>query len=163
MGEAMMKVQIGTLLAAAASVCLLGLSAASADPLGGKEPWNFTPTNRLSAAVVIKNVEDGKGTGGAGSGGGTTVVCGGTSGGSGDHSNGAGSSATANNTCIVVNNSNGAIVDVDQDSNGNQSSNANANSQSSSTTTTNNSASAHNGRPTGSIDEVSAILSGRGQ
>ncbi len=154
MGEVMTKFQISAALAGAVSVCLLGLSTASADPLGGKEPWNFTPTNRLSAAVVIKNVEDGNGTGGAGSGGGTTVVCGGTSGGQGENSNGAGSSATANNTCIIVNNSDGAIVDVDQDSDGNQSSTANANSASSSTT---------NGAPTGSIDEVSAILSGRAQ
>ena len=159
----MTKFRLGAALAGAASVWLLGASAAGADPLGGKDPWNFTPTNRLSAAVVIKNVEDGKGTGGAGSGGGgTTVVCGGTSGGSGDHANGAASSATANNTCIIVNNSSGAIVDVDQDSNGNQSASSNADSQSSATTTTNNSASAHNGQPTGNIDEVSAILNARG-
>ncbi len=116
-----------------------------ADPLGGKEPWNFTPVNRAGLAIAIKQAEDGDKAGG-GSGGGTTIVCGGTSGGSGDGSVGSGSSATANNNCIIINNSDGAIVDVDQHSNGNQSSNSNANSTSS---TTNH-----------SIDEVSDILNG---
>lgn len=133
----------------------VGAAPAIADALGGKEPWNFTPVNRAGLAVVIKNVEDGNGTGGAGSGGGTTVVCGGTSGGSGDGSSGAGSSATANNTCVIVNNSDGAIVDVDQDSDGNQSSSST--SQTSSTTNNN------PNQPRGSIDDVAAILNGRSQ
>lgn len=121
---------------------------AAADPLGGKDPWNFTPVNRAGLAVAIKNIED-PGSGGSGSGGGTTIVCGGTSGGSGDGSTGSGSSATANNNCVIINNSDGAIVNTDQDSVGNQSSNSNAHS---STKTQNQ-----------SIDDVSAILNGNKQ
>lgn len=128
----------------------MGVSAASADPLGGKDPWNFTPQNRAAIAIAIRNAEEGTGEGG---GGGTTVVCGGTSGAGGDGSNGSGSSATGNSTCVIVNNSDGAIVDVDQASAGNQSSSSSTNTTSS---TSNNSSGPH-----GSIDEVAAILSGR--
>lgn len=133
---------------------LMAAGAASADPLGGKEPWSFTPQNRAALAIAIKSAEDGDSVNG-GSGGGTTIVCGGTSGAGGDGSNGSGSSATANNTCVIVNNSDGAIVDVDQDSIGDQNSNANTNTSSS---TSNNSSG-----PSGSIDEVAAILGGRRQ
>lgn len=126
---------------------LAGASSASADALGGKEPWNFTPQNRAALAIAIKNAEDGTSEG---SGGGTTIICGGTSGAGGDGSTGSGSQATANNTCVIVSNSDGAIVDVDQVSAGDQDADANANSTSSSSSST----------PSGSIDEVAAILGG---
>lgn len=137
------------LLAAALGSSVLALShSAVADPLGGKEPWNFTPQNRPALAVAIKNIED-PGSGGSGAG---TIVCGGTSGASGQGATGSGASATANSSCIIINNSDGAIVHNDQLSDGNQSSNSSASS------------STHNNSSSGrSIDEVSAILRGNKQ
>lgn len=156
----MKTLSIGLLVAAAIGTGSLTIcGAAAADPLGGKEPWNFTPQNRAAIAIAIKNVEDGNGAGGVG-GGGTTVLCGGTSGAQGDGSTGSGASATANSSCVIVNNSDGAIVSVGQDSYGDQS--AEADTESSSSTSNNTLQSQSNG-PTGSIDEVAAILGGRGR
>lgn len=135
------------LLTAVCGAFAMSAGAAHADPLGGKEPWNFQPQNRAGIAATIKAVEDG---GGSGSGGGsTTIVCGGTSGGSGDGSTGSGSSATANSTCVIVNGSTGTQIGVDQDSDGDQTSEAKTKSK------TNNTQSG------GSIDEVAAILGSR--
>ena len=145
----MRKLAIGLMTCAGLAAPALLSGAAVADPLGGKEPWNFTPQNRGALAIAIKNVEDGKGAGGDGTGGGTTIVCGGTSGASGDGATGTAAKAQANSTCVIVNNSDGAIVDVDQTSVGNQSAEAE-------TETSNSSG------PSGSIDEVAAVLAGRG-
>jgi hypothetical protein len=142
----MNKLLLGTVLGLVCGAAAFG-GIASADPLGGKEPWNFTPVNRAGLAVAIKGIEDPNSVAGGG-GSGTTIVCGGTSGGQGDGSTGSGSSATANNNCVIVNNSTGVIIDTDQDSVGNQDSNANASSSSNSG---------------GSIDDVSSILSGNKQ
>jgi len=142
----MNKVLIGTVLGLVCGAAAFG-GIALADPLGGKEPWNFTPVNRAGLAVAIKQVED-PNSGVAGGGAGTTIVCGGTSGGQGEGSTGSGSSATANNNCVIVNNSTGVIIDTDQDSVGNQNASATASS---------------NSNPGGSIDDVSAILSGNKQ
>lgn len=145
------KIGFGALIPAGAAVFLS--FAASADPLGGKEPWNFTPVNRASMAVVIKNVEDGKGASGDG-GSGTTIVCGGNNGSGGTGGTGSAASATANNNCVIISNSDGAVVNVDQDSEGDQTASSGSNSNSTSNT--------HNSNgPSGSIDEVSAILAGR--
>lgn len=144
----MSKLVIGTMLSAAMGVAMLaGASVAQADALGGKEPWDFTPVNRAGLAVAIKQIED-PGSGGSGSGSGTTIVCGGTSGAGGDGATGSGSSATANNNCVIINNSDGAIVNTDQDSVGNQTSNATAKSKTGTSS---------------SIDEVSSILNGNKQ
>ena len=142
----MKKLVLNAMLAGAAVASSLSFApAAYADPLGGKEPWSFTPQNRPALAVAIKNIAD-PGSGGSGAG---TIVCGGTSGASGQGATGSGASATANSSCIIINNSDGAIVQSDQQSHGNQSSNSSASS------TTNN----HGG----SIDDVSAILQGNKQ
>lgn len=142
----MNKILIGTVFGLVCGAAAFA-GTAQADPLGGKEPWNFTPVNRAGLAVAMQQVEN-PGSGGNG-GSGTTIVCGGTSGAGGDGATGSASSATANNNCVIVNNSTGVIVETDQDSVGNQSSSSNASQ------TTNNS---H-----GSIDEVSAILHGNKQ
>jgi hypothetical protein len=141
----MNRFAIGTVFGLCVAAAFTG--SVQADPLGGKEPWNFTPVNRAGLAVAIKQVED-PNSGIAGGGSGTTIVCGGTSGAQGEGATGSGSSATANNNCVIVNNSTGTIIDTDQDSVGNQNSGATANS------TTNGS---------GSIDDVSAILNGSKQ
>lgn len=130
------------------------------DPLMGKSPWSFSYQNRAAIAVAIKNVEDpGSGAGGAG-----TIVCGGTSGASGEGSNGSGASATANSSCIIINNSDGAVVNNDQTSDGDQT----ANSQSSTASGTSASPKAKGKvrkKPAsaGSIDEVSSVLYGHKQ
>lgn len=142
--SAMKNLTIGMVLGAAA---LFGAGAARADdPLMGKAPWNFTPQNRAGIAVAMKNIED-PNSGGSGGGSGTTIVCGGTSGAGGTGGTGSGSSATANSNCVIINNSDGAIVNTDQHSNGDQTS----------------SSSAHSTTKTGSIDDVSAILNGNKQ
>ncbi len=143
----MNKLRLGSVLGLVWGVAAFS-GTASADPLGGKEPWNFTPVNRAGLAVAIKQVEDPNSGVAGGGGSGTTIVCGGTSGGQGEGSTGSGSSATANNNCVIVNNSTGVIIDTDQDSVGNQNSSSNASS---------------NSNPGGSIDDVSAILSGNKQ
>ena len=142
----------GFMLSSAFAVNFIPSAARADDPLMGKSPWNFTPQNRAALAIAIKNIEDGHGAGGVGSGGGTTVLCGGTSGAQGDGASGAGASATANSNCVIISNSDGAIVTVDQKSKGDQ--DAGASSQSESHTT-------NNAAPSGSIDEVAAILGGR--
>lgn len=132
----------------AAAASSLFASAAIADPLGGKEAWDFTPQNRAAIAALIKQIED------PGSGGPTTIVCGGNSG-AGGAGTGAGASATANDACIIVSNSSGAIINSGQASDGNQGADASANSKTSS---------ARSGsKPGGSIDEVDAILNGNKQ
>ncbi|MBI1212187.1 MAG: hypothetical protein GC190_12040 [Alphaproteobacteria bacterium] len=141
----MNRLVMGMMITVAASVLASGAARAD-DPLMGKSPWNFDPVNRAGVAVAMKNVEDG----GSGSGSGTTIVCGGTSGGSGHGATGAGSSATGNSSCIIVNNSDGNIIDVGQASNGNQSSDSTANSE---TSTSNNKSAA---------DDVLSILNGPG-
>jgi hypothetical protein len=118
---------------------------AMADPLGGKEPWNFTPQNRAAIALAIKEIED------PGSTGPNTIVCGGNSGASGSGGSGSGSQATGNDSCIIVSNSSGAIVQTDQDSHGNQDADADVESKTSSS------------KPKGSIDEVGALLYGNKQ
>lgn len=134
---------------AAAAPCLLA-SVSIADPLGGKEAWDFTPQNRAAIALAIKQIED------PGAGGPTTIVCGGNSG-AGGAGTGAGASATANDACIIVSNSTGTIVSSGQDSDGNQDADASANSKTSS-------ANSSGGRKSGgSIDEVDAILNGNKQ
>lgn len=137
------------LLTAVCGAFAMSAGAAHADPLGGKEPWNFQPQNRAGIAATIKAIEDGGNGSGGGLGGGTTIVCGGTSGGSGDGSTGSGSSATANSSCIIVNGSTGSVINVGQDSDGNQDADAETK------TKTSNSKSS-----SGSIDEVAAILGG---
>jgi hypothetical protein len=142
----MTKSRQALLLTAVCGAFALSAGASQADPLGGKEPWNFQPQNRAGIAATIKAIEDG-GNGSGGSGGGTTIVCGGTSGGSGDGSTGSAASSTANSTCVIVNGSTGTVIDVDQDSDGNQTSGAE----------TKTSSKTGSG---GSIDEVAAILGG---
>ena len=132
-----------------AAACLLA-SAAAADPLGGKEAWDFTPQNRAAIALAIKQIED------PGAGGPTTIVCGGNSGSSGQGGTGSGASATANDACIIVSNSSGAIINSGQHSDGNQDAEASANSK----TTSAHSKGTKSG---GSIDEVDAILNGNKQ
>jgi hypothetical protein len=125
---------------------------AHADALGGKEPWDFTPQNRAAIAVAIKNIEDPGSAGGSGAG---TIVCGGTSGASGDGGTGSASQATANSACIIINNSDGAIVQTDQDSYGDQGAGAETSATSNNLT---------GGKKSGgSIDEVANILSGHKQ
>jgi hypothetical protein len=154
-GAVTRKIGYSALLCGSA-IALLGSTAAQADPLGGKEPWNFTPVNRASMAVVIKNVEDGNGTGGAGGGSGTTIVCGGNNGGGGTGGTGSAASATANSSCIIISDSTGSVVNVDQDSDGDQTSTSGSTSSSSTSNNT------HSGGSKGSIDEVAAVLAGRG-
>jgi hypothetical protein len=149
-----------------ALVGLLGLPvllvqpALAEDPLMGKSPWSFSYQNRAAIAVAIKNMEDpGTGSGGAG-----TIVCGGTSGASGEGSNGSGASATANSSCIIINNSDGAVVNNDQISDGDQT----ATSESSTATSTGVPSKAKGKvkkKPSsaGSIDEVSSVLNGHKQ
>lgn len=122
------------------------------DPLMGKAPWNFTPQNRAAIAIAIKNIED-PASGGSGAG---TIVCGGTGGASGQGATGSAASATANSSCIIINNSDGAIVNSDQDSDGNQ------DADSTTTTQTNNS-SGKKKDGGGSIDDVANILNGNKQ
>lgn len=149
-----------------ALVGLLGLPvllvqpALAEDPLMGKSPWSFSYQNRAAIAVAIKNMEDpGSASGGAG-----TIVCGGTSGASGEGSNGSGASATANSSCIIINNSDGAVVNNDQTSDGDQT----ATSESSTASSTGVPAKGKGKvrkKPSsaGSIDEVSAVLNGHKQ
>jgi hypothetical protein len=143
--------KFGTATMVLMGLALLSAGSTRADPLGGKEPWNFTPVNRAGLAIAIKQVED-PGSGANGGGSGTTVVCGGTSGASGDGATGSGASSTANNSCIIINNSDGAIVNSDQTSDGNQSSSSSTN-----TSTSNSTATSHN------IDDVASILNGNRQ
>ena len=138
---------------------LLAQPALAEDPLMGKSPWSFSYQNRAAIAVAIKNVEDPGSGGGAG-----TIVCGGTSGASGAGSNGSGASATANSSCIIINNSDGAVVNNDQTSDGDQT----ATSESSTASSTSASPKAKGKakkKPTsaGSIDEVSSVLYGHKQ
>jgi hypothetical protein len=135
----------------AASAALAG-SANADDPLMGKGPWNFTPQNRAAIAIAIKNIED-PASGGSGAG---TIVCGGTGGASGQGATGSAASATANSSCIIINNSDGAIVDSDQDSDGDQDAD-------STTTTQTNNAAAKKKPGGGSIDDVANILNGNKQ
>lgn len=144
----MNKLNMGLVLALAAAAFASGAARAD-DPLMGKSPWNFDPVNRAGVAVAMHDIENGGGSGG----GGTTVVCGGTSGASGGGGTGAGSSATGNQSCIIVNNSDGNIIDIGQSSDGNQSSGSTANSQTS--TSNNKLAPAKTG-----ADDVLAILNG---
>jgi hypothetical protein len=131
---------------------LAGGSAKADDPLMGKAPWNFTPQNRAAIAIAIKNIED-PASGGSGAG---TIVCGGTGGASGQGATGSAASATANSSCIIINNSDGAIVDSDQDSEGDQDAD-------STTTTQTNNASAKKKPGGSSIDDVAQILNGHKQ
>jgi hypothetical protein len=144
----MRKLGFGPMLAlAVGGLSVMGSSVSIADPLGGKEAWDFTPQNRAALAIAIKNIED---PGSGGSGGGTTIVCGGNSGASGQGSTGSGSTATGNDGCVIINGSNGSIVNTNQASDGNQDADATANSKSSSA-------------KSGSIDDVAAILGGNKQ
>lgn len=136
-------------LGVAAGAAVVCIGSAGADPLGGKDAWDFTPQNRAAIAVAIKNIEDPGSGGGSGAG---TIVCGGTSGAGGQGATGSASSATANSACIIINNSDGAIVNTDQDSRGDQ------DADSTTGTTTNNTS-----KKSGSIDEVAAILAGQSQ
>jgi len=110
----------------------------------------FVTPNRAAIAVAIKNIED---PGSGGSSGAGTIVCGGTSGASGQGANGSAASSTANSSCIIINNSDGAIVQNDQISDGNQDSDSSVES------TTNNLGS----KKGGSIDDVANILNGNKQ
>src|SRR5262245_33635272 len=130
-------------LAGGLSVACSGVSVA--DPLGGKDAWDFTPQNRAAIAIAIKGIEDP----GSSGGGGTTIVCGGNSGASGQGSTGSGSTATGNDGCVIVNGSTGTIVNTNQASDGNQDADSDVNTK----TTNKNS----------SIDEVGAILGGNKQ
>lgn len=134
------------------AVAFAVVGAKADDPLMGKAPWNFTPQNRAAIAIAIKNVED-PASGGSGAG---TIVCGGTGGASGQGATGSAASATANSSCIIINNSNGAIVNSDQHSDGDQ------NADSTTSTKTNNAASKKNPGG-GSIDDVAQILNGNKQ
>ena len=127
-------------------IFLAGGPARADDPLMGKAPWNFTPQNRAAIAIAIKNVED---PGSGGGGGAGTIVCGGTSGAGGQGATGGAAAATANSSGIIINNSDGAIVNHDQDSRGDQDADNEVK------TKTNNSG--------GSIDEVARILGGNKQ
>lgn len=102
-----------TIVAMALTVC--GFYATPAQAQMANDPWTFTPQNRAGIASLIRSAEEGNDTGTTGSvsGAGSIVnlVCGGNS---------DGSTAQANNTCIILNNSEGADVDVDQDSEGDQ-------------------------------------------
>lgn len=102
-----------TIVAMTVAVC--GFYAAPAQAQMANDPWTFTPQNRAGIASLIRSAEEGNDSGAAGSvsGSGSIVnlVCGGNS---------DGSTAQANNTCIILNNSEGADVDVDQDSEGDQ-------------------------------------------
>jgi hypothetical protein len=137
--------------ALAGAAALAAGSARADDPLMGKGPWNFTPQNRAAIAIAIKNIEDPATGGGAG-----TIVCGGTGGASGQGATGSASSATANSSCIIINNSDGAIVNSDQDSHGNQDAD-------STTSTQTNNAAAKKKPGGGSIDDVANILNGHKQ
>lgn len=148
----MKKLGFGLIASAVAAMAVMSQETAVADPLFGKEPWDFTPQNRAAIAVAIKNIED-PGSGGSGSGAGT-IVCGGTSGASGDGATGSGSSATANSSCIIINNSDGAIVNNDQTSIGDQDAESTTITQSNSLSSS---------KKNGSIDEVADILSGHKQ
>jgi hypothetical protein len=134
------------------AAALAGGSAKADDPLMGKAPWSFTPQNRAAIAIAIKNIED-PGSGGSGAG---TIVCGGTGGASGQGATGSAASATANSSCIILNNSDGAIVNSDQDSDGDQDAD-------STTTTQTNNAAAKKKPGGGSIDDVAHILNGHKQ
>ncbi len=102
-----------TIVAMTLAVC--GFYATPAQAQMANDPWTFTPQNRAGIASLIRSAEEGNDSGAAGSvsGAGSIVnlVCGGNS---------DGSTAQANNTCIILNNSEGADVDVDQDSEGDQ-------------------------------------------
>jgi hypothetical protein len=125
---------------------VLSSAAFADDPLMGKAPWSFSYQNRAAIALAIKNAEHpGSGTSGE------TIVCGGTSGAGGQGATGSAASSAANSSCIIINNSPGSQVHNDQTSNGDQTS--------TSTTTTKSST----GKPSGSIDDVSAILYGQKQ
>ncbi len=137
------------IFAALAGAVIAMTPAASADALGGKEPWSFTEQNRAAIAIAIKGIEDPV-SAGAG-----TIVCGGTSGGSGEGATGSGSSATANSSCIIVNNSNGAVIGTDQNSHGDQDADSETNA--------NNTNSKSKSKSVGSIDDVAAILGGHKQ
>lgn len=148
-------------LAAVAGLPILLAGAARADdPLMGRVPWNFSYQNRAAIAVAIKNIEDPVGNGsGAGA-----IVCGGTSGSGGPGSNGSAASAGANSSCIIINNSPGTSVQNDQFSHGNQTATSEANANSG---TVNQGGRprhrGHAGAPSGSIDEVAAVLQGHRQ
>ncbi len=145
----MNRFQIASVLGLAAGfVAFTSGTALADDPFMCKAPWNFTPQNRASIAIAIKNIED-PGSGGSGAG---TIICGGTSGAGGQGAVGSASGATANSSCIIINNSDGAIVTNPQYSDGDQE------ATSSTTSQTNNL-----GNSGGSIDEVSRILGGNKQ
>lgn len=105
----------GKKLIVAAALAVTAFYTVPAHAQMNNEPWSFTPQNRAGIASLIRSAEEGNNTGTAGSvsGAGSIVnlVCGGNS---------DGSTAQANNTCIILNNSEGADVDVDQDSEGDQ-------------------------------------------
>ncbi|MCB1682134.1 MAG: hypothetical protein KDI65_09385 [Alphaproteobacteria bacterium] len=100
-------------LIAAAVLAISAFTSVPAYAQMSEQPWSFSPQNRASIAALIHSVEDGNNSGGTisgGSGGIVNLVCGKD----GD------TSATANNTCIILNNSEGASVDILQDSTGDQ-------------------------------------------
>jgi len=125
---------------------VLSSAAFADDPLMGKAPWSFSYQNRAAIALAIKNAEHpGSGTSGE------TIVCGGTSGAGGQGGAGSAASSAANSSCIIINNSPGSQVHNDQTSDGNQTSTSSTSTKSST------------GKPSGSIDDVSAILYGQKQ
>ena len=79
--------------------------------LMGKQPWGFSQTTSRASIAALQMQHDGA----SGGGGGSAFACGG----------GGTATSTANYTCIIINNSDGTIVDADQDSTGDQTSNTN--------------------------------------
>lgn len=110
----MTKMNTGKKMIVAAALAVTAFYTVPAHAQMNNQPWSFTPQNRAGIASLIRSVEEG-GSGNGVSGGGAAsivnLVCGGNS---------DGSTAQANNTCIILNNSEGANVDVDQDSEGDQ-------------------------------------------
>lgn len=102
-----------TIVAMTLAVC--GFYATPAQAQMANEPWGFSQQNRAGLASLIRSVEEGGSADGVSSstaaGSIVNLVCGGNS---------DGSTAQANNTCIILNNSEGADVDVDQESEGDQ-------------------------------------------
>ncbi len=100
----------------AASLLAGGMSfAAPAQAQMSDNPWTFSPQNRASIAALIRSVEEddsnNSGVVASGTGGGiVNLVCGGE----------ADTSAKANGSCIILNNSEGAVIDILQDSEGDQ-------------------------------------------
>lgn len=111
--KTMIEMKTGKNMIVAAALAVTAFYTVPAHAQMNNQPWSFTPQNRAGIASLIRSVEEG-GNGAVGvsaAGGIVNLVCGGTS---------DGASATANNTCVILNNSEGAIINIDQDSEGDQ-------------------------------------------